>query len=106
MTTTRPHDDPFVTALSTTLSRYLWRSFTPRLLSRIVLAQWDRLAVERLLADVPGASAGTWHEVVPTPAEDPRADALEAHLAARPWKHLTATALGRQLLALLDDAPR
>jgi hypothetical protein len=106
MTTTRPHDDSFVTALGLTLGRHLWRSFTPRLLARMALAQWDRLAVERLLADVPGASPGTWSEVAPAPVDDPRADALEAHLAARRWKHLTAGALGRQLLPLLDDGPR
>ncbi len=106
MTTTRPHDDSFVTALGLTLRRHLWRSFTPRLLARMVLAQWDRLAVERLLADVPGASPGTWGEVAPAPVDDPRADALEAHLAAHRWKHLTAGALGRQLLPLLDDVPR
>jgi hypothetical protein len=105
MNTTRPHEDSFVTALSGTLSRHLWRSFTPRLLARMVLAQWDRHAVERLLDDVPGASAGAWSEVTPAPVGDPRADALEAHLAARRWKHLTASALGRQLLPLLDDAP-
>jgi hypothetical protein len=72
----------------------------------MVLAQWDRLAVERLLADVPDASPGTWHEVVPAAADDPRADALEAYLSARRWKHLTASALGRELLELLGDLPR
>jgi hypothetical protein len=106
MSTTRPHDESFVTALSLTLRRYLWRGFTPRLLARMVLAQWDRHTVERLLADVPGALPGAWREVEPAPLDDPRADALVAFLEARRWKHLTASALGRELLGLLDDAPR
>ena len=106
MTTTHPHEDPVVAALSLTLSRYPWRSFTPQLLARLVLAQWDRHAVEQLLADVPGASPGVWREVEPAPADDPRTKALVAFLTTRSWKHLPARTVGRQLLGLLDHAPR
>ena len=103
MTTSRPHHDSFVTALCLTLGRYPWRRFTPLLLARLVLGQWDRLTVERLLSAVPGTTAGAWCEVEPVPADDPRADALVAFLATHSWKHLSADAVGRQLLALLDD---
>lgn len=106
MTPTRPHEDPVVAALCVTLGRYPWRSFTPQLLARLVLAQWDRHAVERLLAGVPGASPGRWCEVTPVPAGDPRADALVAFLASCSWKHLSARTVGRQLVALLDDRAR
>ena len=106
MTPNRPHGDPVVTALCLTLSRYPWRSFTPQLLARLVLAQRDRHAVERLLADVPGASPGVWREVEPAPPGDPRAGTLVAFLTAHRWKHLTASTVCRQLLGLLDDAPR
>ena len=105
MTPTRPDGDPVVAALSLTLSRYRWRSFTPQLLARLVLAQWDRHAVQRLLAEVPGASPGTWREVEPAPAGDPRVGALVAFLTSRSWKHLPASTVGRQLLGLLDDVP-
>jgi hypothetical protein len=104
--TPRPREDPVVAAISLTLSRYPWRGFTPRLLARLVLAQWDRHAVERLLADVPGTSPGVWLEVEPVPADDQRADTLVAFLAARRWKHLPVSTVGRQLLGLLDDGPR
>lgn len=103
MTTSRHHHDTFVTALCLTLGRYPWRRFTPLLLARMALAQWDRHVVERLLAEVPGTSPGAWGEVEPAPADDPRADALVAFLATHSWKHLSADAVGRQLLALLDD---
>ena len=106
MTTTRPHDDPVAAALRLTLDRYPWRSFTPQLLARLALAQWDRHAVERLLADVPGSSPGMWREVEPAAADDPRADALVTFLTAHRWTHLTASTLSRQLLGLLEDVPR
>lgn len=105
MTTNHQHDDPLVAALSVTLDRYPWRSFTPQLLARLVLAQWDRQAVQRLLADVPGTSPGVWRVVEPAPADDPRAEALVAFLTTRGWRHLSAGTVGRLLLALLDDAP-
>jgi hypothetical protein len=103
MTTSHPHHDTFVTALGLTLGRYPWRRFTPLLLARLVLGQWDRLAVEGLLAAIPGTAPGAWREVEPVPADDPRADALVAFLATHSWKHLSADAVGRQLLGLLDD---
>jgi hypothetical protein len=106
MTTIRPHDDPVVAALSLTLDRYPWRSFTPRLVARLVLAQWDRHAVERLLTDLPGTSPGVWRPVEPAPADDPRAQALVAFLTSRSWKHLSASTVARLLLGLLDDVPR
>ena len=105
MTTTRPHEDPVVSALCLTLSQYPWRSFTPRLLARLALAQWDRHGVQQLLAEVPGASLGEWLEVEPAPADDPRADTLVAFLSAHRWTHLTASAVCRQLLGLLEDVP-
>ncbi len=98
------HDDPVLSALCATLDRYPWRGFTPRLLARFVLAQWDRHAVERLLAGVPGSCVGDWHAVEPAPNDDPRAAALEAFLASRSWKHLSAATVGRQLLAVLWHA--
>jgi hypothetical protein len=106
MTPTRPHEDPVAAALTLTLDRYPWRSFTPQLLARLALAQWDRHAVERLVADVPGASPGLWREVEPAPADDPRADALVASLRAHRWTHLTASTVCRHLVGLLEDVPR
>ena len=106
MTNTRPHDDPVAAALCLTLERYPWRSFTPQLLARLALAQWDRDAVERLLAEVPGSSPGVWREVEPAAADDPRADALVTFLTAHRWTHLTAAAVCRQLLGMLEDVPR
>jgi hypothetical protein len=105
MTPTRPGEDP-VAALAVTLGRYPWRSFTPQLLARLVLARWDRHSVERLLAGVPGAAPGVWHEVEPVPGGDPRADALVAFLASHSWRHLSARTVGGQLVALLEDGPR
>ena len=106
MTPTSPGDDPVVEALSLTLQRYPWRSFTPQLLARLALAQWDRHAVQRLVADVPGASPGVWGEVEPVPADDPRAGALVAFLSAHRWSDLTAGTVCRQLRGLLDDVSR
>lgn len=103
MTANRPHDDPVVAALCLTLERYPWRGFTPHLLARLALAQWDRHAVQRLLAAVPGTSAGEWREVEPVPADDPRAEALVAFLTAHRWTQLTASTVCRRLLGLLDD---
>ncbi len=106
MTPNRPREDPVLAALCQTLSRYPWRSFTPQLLARLVLGQWDRHAVELLVAGVPGASPGVWREVEPAPADDPRTGGLVAFLTARSWKHLSVSTVGRQLLGLLDDVPR
>lgn len=103
MTPTRPHEDPVVAALCLTFGRYPWRSFTPQLLARLTLAQWDRHAVQQLLAGVPGASPGTWREVEPAPAGDPRVGTLVAFLTSRSWRHLPASTVGRQLLGLLED---
>ena len=106
MTTNRPHDDPVVAALCLTLERYPWRGFTPQLLARLALAQWDRHAVQRLLADVPGASPGPWREVEPVAADDKRVEALVVGLTAHRWTQLTASTVCRQLLGLLDDTAR
>lgn len=104
MTPTHPHEDPAVAALCLTLERYPWRSFTPHLLARLALAQWDRCAVERLLDQVPGACPGGWDEVEPAQADDPRAGALVAFLVGQGWTHLSAGTVCRQLMGLLDDA--
>ncbi len=92
-------------AIFAALNPYTWRSFTPELVARRVVAAIDRRDLAELLSTVPGAAVGSWDDV-PEPADrlDPRVTALVDSLRPLPWNQLSLQALGRHLLAVLHGA--
>ena len=103
MTTTDPRNEDLVEAASAALRPYQWRSFTPELLARLLLAASDRQRVHGLLAGVPGAAVGTWDVLDPADRHDVRLSVLVELLASRLWTERSLCALCRELLALLNS---
>lgn len=106
MTATSPRDESTVAAACAALRPYPWRSFTPALLARSVIAASDRQSLRELLVTVPGAALGSWSEVEPAPAADVRVKALVEVLEPHRWTELSLSSLCRRLLAVLDDPRR
>ncbi len=100
---TSPHDESRLAAVTAALSPYPWRSFTPELLARWVLAASDRHGIAHLLGAVPGADVGSWAQAEPAVRDDVRVDALVVFLAAHCWTELRLVALCRHLLAVQHD---
>ncbi len=95
--TSRP-DESIVAAVCAALSPYPWRSFTPDLLARTVLAAKDRHVIRDLLQSVPGAAVGTWEAAEPAEPDDARTDALVNFLSSHRWAELRLSTVCRQLL--------
>jgi hypothetical protein len=91
-------------AVFAALNPYTWRSFTPELLARRVVAACDRQDLVELLQAVPGAAVGPWAGL-PEPADrtDPRVTDLATFLESHPWRGLTLHTLCRLLVGLLHD---
>ena len=104
MTASTPRKEPMA-AVFAALNPYTWRSFTPDLLARRVVAAHDRQALADLLRSVPGAVVGPWDDV-PELAEcdDPRVRALVEFLENHPWNQLRLPTLCRLLVRVLNDA--
>ena len=105
MTTTDPRNEELVEAGCAALRPYQWRSFTPELLARLLLAANDRQRVDGLLVGVPGAAVGTWDVLDPADRHDARVSVLVEFLMSHHWTELSLCALCRELLALLDSQP-
>ena len=103
MTTTDPRNDELVEAACAALRPYQWRSFTPELVARLLLAAGDRQGLRRLLVGVPGAVVGAWDVLDPADRDDPRVSVLVEFLMSHHWTQLSLCALCRELLALLDS---
>ena len=103
MTTTDPRNEVLVEAACAALRPYQWRSFTPELLARLLLAANDRRCVHGLLIGVPGAAVGTWDVLGPADRHDVRVTVLVEFLRSHPWTELSLDALCRELLALLNS---
>ncbi|MFC4787302.1 hypothetical protein ACT8ZV_22690 [Nocardioides sp. MAHUQ-72] len=102
MVASTPRDESMA-ALHAALDPYGWRSFTPELVARRVVAAYDRQALARLLGSVPGALVGAWEDA-PGLADrgDPRVAGLREVLAAHPWTRLRLHAVCRLLVRTLD----
>ena len=103
MTTTDPRNEELVEAVCAALRPYQWRSFTPELLARLLLAASDRQRVQGLLAGVPGAAVGTWDVLDPADRHDVRVSVLVEFLVSHHWTELSLGVLCRELLALLNS---
>ena len=103
MTTTDPRNEELVEAACAALRPYQWRSFTPELLARLLLATSDRQRLHGLLVGVPGAAVGTWDVLDPADRHDVRLSVLVEFLASRLWTERSLCALCRELLALLNS---
>jgi hypothetical protein len=103
VTTTDPCSEELVEAASAALRPYQWRSFTPELLVRLLLAASDRQRVHGLLVGVPGAAVGTWDVLDPADRHDARVSVLVEFLMSHRWTELSLCALCRELLALLNS---
>ena len=103
MTTTDPRNDELVEAACAALRPYQWRSFTPELLARLLLAASDRQRVHGLLVGVPGAAVGTWDVLDPADRHDVRVSVLVEYMLSHLWTERSLWALCRELLALLDS---
>jgi len=92
-------------AVYAALNPYSWRSFTPELVARRVVAATDRQALTDMLRSVPGAAVGEWAEL-PEPAGsgDPRVAALVRFMETHPWNQLRLHTLSRLLVRVLRDA--
>ena len=101
MTASTPREESMA-AIFAALNPYTWRSFSPELLARRVLAAVDRRDLAELLASVPGAEVGAWDEL-PEPADpaDPRVEVLVEFLAHHPWTDMGLRRLSRRLLEAL-----
>jgi hypothetical protein len=103
VTASTPHEES-TAAIFAALNPYTWRSFTPELLARRVVAACDRRDLAELLEAVPGAVVGPWAGL-PEPAhrEDPRVLALVSFLESQPWRGLSLHTLCRLLVGVLHD---
>ena len=103
MTTTDPRSEELVEAACGALRPYQWRSFTPELLARLLLAANDRQRMHDLLVGVPGAAVGTWDALDPADRHDVRVSVLVEFLMSHHWTGMSLCALCRELLARLNS---
>jgi hypothetical protein len=103
VTTTDPQNEELVEAACAALRPYQWRSFTPELLARLLLAASDRQRLHGLLVGVPGAAVGTWGVLDPADRHDGRVGVLVEFLASHLWTERSLCALCRELLAHLNS---
>jgi hypothetical protein len=103
VTTTDPRNEELVEAACAALRPYQWRSFTPELLARLLMAASDRQGVHGLLVGVPGAAVGTWDVLDPADRHDVRVSVLVEFLVSHHWTELSLGALCRKLLTLLNS---
>jgi hypothetical protein len=103
VTTTDPRYEELVVAACAALRPYQWRSFTPELLARLLLAASDRQCLHGLLVGVPGAAVGMWDVLDPADRHDVRVSVLVEFLVSHHWTELSLCALCRELLALLKS---
>jgi hypothetical protein len=103
VTTTDPRSEELVEAACAALRPFQWRSFTPELLARLLLAASDRQRMHGLLVGVPGAAVGTWDVLDPADRHDLRVSVLVEFLVSHHWTELSLCALCRELLALLNS---
>jgi hypothetical protein len=103
VTTTGPRNEVLVEAACAALRPYQWRSFTPELLARLLLASHDRQRLHGLLTGVPGAAVGTWDVLDPADRHDVRVTVLVEFLMSHRWTELSLCALCRELLAVLNS---
>lgn len=104
MTASTPREES-TAAVFAALNPYTWRSFTPELLSRRVVAACDRQDLVDLLEAVPGAAVGPWAgppELVDR--KDPRVTALVTFLDSHPWRGLSLQTLCRLLVEILHES--
>jgi hypothetical protein len=101
VTARTPIDESVVEAACAALAPYPWRSFTPELTARLVLAASDRVSLQRVLDALPGAVAGPWERLAPAAADDPRLAPLVEFLVSRPRAGLRLATLCRSLLSVL-----
>jgi hypothetical protein len=97
-----PSDESVVEAACAALAPYPWRSFTPELIARLVLAASDRESLQRVLVALPGAAVGPWERLVPAGADDPRLAPLVEFLVSHHWVGLRPATLCRNLLGVLS----
>lgn len=103
MTATSPGEEAMVAAACAALRPYRWRSFTPELMARLVLAARDRQSIRALLVTVPGAAVGPWGDVDLAEPDDVRVGTLVRFLESRRWTHLTVQALCARMLGVVAD---
>jgi hypothetical protein len=103
VTTIDPRNDELVEAASAALRPYQWRSFTPELLARLLVAANDRQRMRGLLIGVPGAAVGMWDVLDPADRHDVRISVLLEFLLSHHWTELSLGALCRELLTRLNS---
>jgi hypothetical protein len=96
-----PSDESLLEASCAALEPYGWRSFTPELLARFVVAASDRQSLNALLGRVPGGTVGAWAALEPGDSADPRVAPLVDFLAAHRWTGMRLAAVCRGLLTVL-----
>ena len=94
-------DEVALDATCAALEPYGWRSFTPELVARFVVAASDRESLHAGLVAVPGAAVGSWGRLEPTAPDDRRLEPLVEFLTSHRWTQLRLPALCRRLLALV-----
>jgi hypothetical protein len=101
VTTWTPNDEAALEAVCAALEPYPWRSFTPELVARFVVAASDREGLRAGLVGVPGAAVGSWERLEPTAPDDRRLEPLVEFLTSHRWTQLRLSALCRGLVSLL-----
>ncbi len=101
MTTWTFGDQAAVDAMCAVLEPYAWRSFTPELVARFMVAASDRESLRTGLVGVPGAAVGSWGRLEPAAPDDRRLEPLVEFLTSHRWTQLRLPALCRALLPLV-----
>jgi hypothetical protein len=88
-------------AAAEALAPFRWRELTDEMLARRVVGAIDRYVVLRLVAAVPGATAGGVGPVEPADRDDARVRPLVRTLGARPWRGFSLERVCAELIAVL-----
>ena len=94
-------DDDRSSAVREALGSYAWRSLSPDVLARVVLAARDRHRVETLLGEFTGTVTGSWHDLAPVDPDDIRIPPVTEFLGCRPWRGMPLGSLVPEILGAL-----
>jgi hypothetical protein len=94
-------DDDRSSAVREALASYAWRSLSPDVLARVVLAARDRHRVEMLIGELTGTATGSWHDLAPVDPDDIRIAPVTEFLEGRPWRGMPLEALVPEILGVL-----
>jgi hypothetical protein len=94
-------DDDRASAVSEVLESYAWRTFSPDVLARMVLAARDRHRVQALLGELTGTVAGSWQDLTPVEPDDIRVAPLTEFLGSLPWRGMPMASLVTEILGAL-----